>query len=358
MGKLIFKDQIYTFGQIQAGEWQENDPYIVQSLTFCKDWLNGKQEFDMQTSGSTGLPKKLTLYRSQMEISAAATKAFFKIEKGVSLLVCINTEMIGGKMMLVRGLCWHADIHLCLLESNPFNQISPKLNIGFCAMVPLQVEACLAEDFSSKILSKIGVLIIGGAPASDSLMQKIKSNGINAFQTYGMTETVSHIALAKIDGQELRYQTLPNVTIGTDEEKRLWIEAPMAKEKRLQTNDLVEIVGDGIFRWIGRADFTINSGGIKIQAELLEAEISKYVASVFGNIAYFLFGQEDEKLGQKMVLFLETSASQKHQAQKLLGILKDKMKKYHSPKEVFLIEEFVKTTSGKINRTKTAQLCF
>ena len=358
MGQVIFKDQIYTFEQIRAGNWQQDDKYLSQSLEFCKEWLNGKTDFGLSTSGSTGQPKSINIKRSQMELSAAATKAFFKIKDEPKLLACINTQMIGGKMMLVRGLCWDADIYLVTPEANPLIDLSLQEKIDFCAMVPLQVEACLKESISTRKLSDIETLIIGGAPSSHSLIQKIKAAGINAFQTYGMTETVSHIALAKINASELIYHTLPNVKIGTDDASRLWIEAPMAIEKRLQTNDLVEIVADGAFQWIGRADFTINSGGIKIQAEALEAELQKYIKPIFGGIQYFVFGQNDEKLGQRLVLFLETKEGDKNKAQELLMILKREMKKYHYPKEIFILEAFIKTPSGKINRTKTSGLCF
>ncbi|MCH7412576.1 AMP-binding protein [Belliella sp. R4-6] len=358
MGQVIFKDQIYTFEQIRSGNWQPDDKYLSQSLQFCKEWLDGKTDFEISTSGSTGKPKSIIIKRSQMELSAAATKAFFKINKSPKLLVCINTQMIGGKMMLVRGLCWDADIYLITPEANPLIDLSLQKKIDFCAMVPLQVEACLKESISTTKLSNIETLIIGGTPSSLSLIQKIKAAGINAFQTYGMTETVSHIALAKINASELIYHTLPNIKIGTDDANRLWIEASMVIEKRLQTNDLVEIIADGVFRWIGRADFTINSGGIKIQAEALEAELQKYIKPIFGEINYFVFGQKDEMLGQKLVLFLEYKKDNENKVHELLEILKKEMKKYHCPKEIFILEMFVKTPSGKINRTKTAELCF
>lgn len=358
MGRVIYNNQNYTFEQIKAGNWLEQDDYINQSLVFCQDWLNGKTEFKLQTSGSTGTPKNIYASRSQMEISASATQSFFKIESGSKILVCLNTQMIGGKMMLVRGMNWDADIYLTKPEMNPLERFDKGQKFDFCAMVPLQVEACLANLNSLKKLQNNKILIIGGAPSSAILIDKIIQSEINAYQTYGMTETVSHIALAKIDGNELVYKTLPKVKIGVDKENKLWIEAPMAKEARLQTNDLVILLDKNTFKWIGRADFTINSGGIKIQAESLEAEMENCINLIYGNVSFFIIGQKDQKLGEKVVLFIETASNEEKKAQELLNEFKDKLQKYHCPKNIYFLPEFIRTASGKINRTKTSKLCF
>ncbi|GAB2608929.1 AMP-binding protein [Belliella aquatica] len=358
MGSFIYNNQNYTFEQIKTGNWFVKDEYIDQTLAFCQDWLNGKEEFELQTSGSTGTPKKITISRSQMEVSASATQSFFKIELGSKILVCLNTQMIGGKMMLVRGMNWDADIYLTPPEMNPLQNFDKAQKFDFCAMVPLQVEACLADKDAREKLPNIKILIIGGAPSSADLIDRIIQSEINAYQTYGMTETVSHVALAKIEGIELVYRILPDVSIGTDHENRLWVEAPMAKEKRLQTNDLVQLIDMHSFKWIGRADFTINSGGIKIQAESLEAQLGKYINPIYGDVSFFVIGQRDQKLGEKVVLFVETSSKEEKKAQELLTELKGKLQKYHCPKNIYFLPEFVKTDSGKINRTKTSQICF
>ncbi|AFL84890.1 acyl-CoA synthetase (AMP-forming)/AMP-acid ligase II [Belliella baltica DSM 15883] len=358
MGSFIYNNQNYTFEQIKTGNWFIKDDYIDQTFTFCKNWLNDQEEFELQTSGSTGTPKKINISRSQMEVSALATQSFFKIEPDSKLLVCLNTRMIGGKMMLVRGMKWNANIYLTKPEVNPLLLFDENQKIDFCAMVPMQIEACLSDKETAKKLSNIKILIIGGAPSSADLIDRIIQSKINAYQTYGMTETVSHIALAKIEGSELVYRTLPDVRIGTDDENRLWVEAPMAKEKRLQTNDLVQLIDTHSFKWIGRADFTINSGGIKIQAESLEAQLGKYIHPIYGNVSFFVIGQKDQKLGEKVVLFIETSSKEEKKAQELLTNLKENLQKYHCPKNIYFLPEFVKTDSGKINRTKTSQICF
>lgn len=358
MGSFIYNNQNYTFEQIKTGNWLVKDEYIDQTFAFCQNWLNDKEEFELQTSGSTGTPKTIRISRSQMEASALATQAFFKIKLGTEILVCLNTQMIGGKMMLVRGINWDADIYLTKPEMNPLKNFDKARKFDFCAMVPLQVEACLADKNDHKKLSNIKILLIGGAPSSADLIDRIMQSEINAYQTYGMTETVSHIAIAKIERRELVYRTLPDIEIGTDNENRLWIEAPMAKEKRLQTNDLVDLIDRHSFKWLGRADFTINSGGIKIQAEYLEAELAAYISPIYGDVSFFVIGQRDQKLGEKVVLFIETSSQVEKKAQELLTVLKANLKKYHCPKNIYLLPEFIKTDSGKVNRTKTSQICF
>lgn len=353
MGKIILEHISYTFDQIKNGNWDGNDPYVKESLQFCQNWLQGQDSFDLQTSGSTGIPKTISVNRRQMEISAAATAKFFGIENHPMLLCCLNTAMIAGKMMLVRAMEWNAEMILTKPTENPLEDLWVDTKFDFVAMVPMQVAACLSQDFSLQKLKKIKNLIIGGAPSSISLLENLAKEDIHSFQTYGMTETVSHIALAKIEGSNLVYETLPGVTIGTDQENRLWIEAPMAKEKRLQTNDLVTILAENRFTWIGRADFTINSGGFKIQPEALEPKISPAIEAHFGKSRFFLFGLEDLKLGQKLVLVIESKQADHQKSKRLLDSISDLVHKYQIPKEVILVREFVETPSGKINKSET-----
>jgi o-succinylbenzoate---CoA ligase len=350
MGKIIIQGQEFTFEQIKTGLWSVQEPYFHQALSFCRDWLNGKGEFELSTSGSTGKPKIIQVSREQMEISAKATRDFFGIEKEAKLLCCLNTQMIAGKMMLVRGMEWHAIIYLVQAQSNPLEEMDQLFD--FVAMVPLQVDACMANSVSRTRLAKIKNLIVGGAPSSPDLLQKINDLQLNAYQTFGMTETVSHVALAEIKGGELIYTVLPGVKIGVDDEDKLWIEAPMAKEARLQTNDVVEILNPKAFRWMGRADFTINSGGIKLQPEILEPKLAEFIYHIFGDRNFFLFGKPDEKFGQKPVLVIEYPKDEKR-ALDLLNKLKTVLERYQIPKEILFNPKFTKTASGKINRTAT-----
>ncbi|UJP64585.1 AMP-binding protein [Mongoliitalea daihaiensis] len=349
MGQIIIENRLYSFEDIRAGKYKEEDLYYTHALGFCQSWLTDQQSFELQTSGSTGMPKNILITRSQMEVSAMATRDFFRISANPNLLCCLNTWFIAGKMMLVRGMEWNACIYLSKPSQNPFKESSLIQKYELVAMVPLQVLNCIDDTLGLQGLKAIKNLIIGGAPSSHSLIEKLLAASIHAYQTYGMTETVSHVALAPIEGKELQYEVLPGVIIGVDENNRLWIEAPMAEEKQIQTNDLVKILSPTRFQWLGRADFTINSGGVKVQPELIEKAIEPLVVEKFGDVAYFIGGLTDEQLGQKVVLIVEKTDPLTDE-QSFLKKLADNLPRYHQPKEIHYLKSFVRTATGKVNR--------
>lgn len=355
MGKIILPHQSYAFDDIKGGNWAESEPYFADSLRFCQDWLCGQTSFELKTSGSTGTPKTIRVQRTQMEVSARATQGFFRIAAQPRLLCCLNTAMVAGNMMIVRGMLWDADIYLVNPTADPFSANKLPERFDFVSMVPLQVETCLNNPRGLQKLFGIKHLLIGGAGLSPTLFDKIKEQKLNAYQSFGMTETVSHFALAKIEGENLLYRTLPGVKIGTDDSGKLWVKAPMAIEPLLQTNDLVEMVDEDSFFWKGRADFTINSGGVKIQPEILESQIQPYIQSVMGEVSFFIGGKDDARLGQKTVLILETGQISDSQTESLLSLFQRNIPKYQLPKEIFCVREFVRTSSGKINRVKTLE---
>ncbi len=354
MGKIITDTSTYSFHQIQKGAWNEPDHTIHQALTFCQQWLSGQETFELSTSGSTGIPKTIQVTRKQMEASAKATREFFNIGKESTLLCCINTWMIGGKMMLVRGMEWDATCYLTAAKENPLldKNFGP---IDFAAMVPLQVAAVLQNPSTLETAKRIKKLIIGGAPSSSILREKIAVSQLNAFQTYGMTETVSHVALAPLNEEDLHYTLLPGIEMGQDTRNCLWVKGDVTKGAKIQTNDTVTILNRQQFQWLGRADFTINSGGIKIQPELVEDKIRGCVAEHASTPDFFVAGQEDEKLGQKVVLCIACPVLSKQQEEKLLECIRTKINRYHIPKAIYNLPDFVWTDSGKINRVATLQ---
>ena len=328
--------------------------FAQEAIAFCKDWLNGQNSFEIQTSGSTGTPKIITIRRSQMLASALATQKYFNIKAGTPMLLCMNPKFIAGKMMLVRAMVWSCPIVAFEPSSNPLLSIPEGIRPKFIAMVPLQVETSIKESLEQ--LKEVEYLIIGGAPVSHSVKNALVSNQIKAFQTYGMTETVSHIAIAPYQDEELVYEALPGVTIGTDDRETLWVQSEMSGNKKVQTNDLVKIIDRTKFNWLGRVDFVINSGGIKLHPELLESKIEASVKSYFPDSNYFLSGLPDEKLGNRLVLFIESDLSSEEKAKDLHDQLKDQLGKYESPKEIIFLPEFIRTDSGKVNRIKTREL--
>lgn len=220
-------------------------------------------------------------------------------------------------------------------------------------MVPLQVETSLENADTLLMLQKIPHLIIGGAQISEKLKRNLVEKRILAWQTFGMTETVSHFALAKIGTGELIYQTLPGVKFGQDERGALWVKSPMSGPEKIQTNDLIDQKSETSFLWLGRVDFTINSGGIKLHPELLEQKAEAAIHEIFPGSKFFFFGENDDKLGQKLVLLIEIAEGTQEKAKLLHEVLKNRLAKYEVPKEIYFREAFKLTPNGKINRKLT-----
>ncbi|PZV82223.1 O-succinylbenzoic acid--CoA ligase [Algoriphagus aquaeductus] len=350
MFRLHFENQVYS--KAEDFEVNPNDlPEFAQAaFSFCKRFLEGEKTFSQSTSGSTGIPKQISISRLQIEASAKGTGSFFKTDSDSKLLCCLNPAYIAGKMMLVRAMVWNSEIHLVEPSSNPLSGVDG--DFDFVAMVPLQVQASLKDERSLQKLKSIQQLIIGGAPISSKLKANLVENGIKAWQTFGMTETVSHIALAEIGNKELLYQTLPGVEIGQDSRGALWIKSEMSGPSPIQTNDLIELRSETSFVWLGRVDFVVNSGGIKLFPELIEQKAEEVIQELFPGISFFFIGEKEDALGEKLVLFLETLESSSR-VKILKERLSDVLGKYELPKKIYFSPKFVRTESGKINRLAT-----
>jgi O-succinylbenzoic acid--CoA ligase len=352
MFQLRYQTHHLSSTQSVLPDLEELPEFAREAFTFCKDWLAGKDRFVQATSGSTGVPKLQEITRQQLEASARATGAFFGVDSEFKLLCCLNPAYIAGKMMLVRALVWDCEIRL--VEPNADPLASQEEAFDLVAMVPLQVETCLSSPSSLEKLKEIQTVLIGGAPLSDSLHKALSKEGIAAWQTFGMTETVSHIALAPIGTGELIYETLPGVEIGISENQCLWIQSPMSGAEKIETNDNVELRSKNTFVWLGRVDFVVNSGGIKLFPEQLEKKINTWMAERYPGVSYFFFGDSDDRLGQRLVLYLEGEASQfnlealEEELKKLLG-------KFEVPKKINLLPQFTYTETGKVNRPVTAK---
>lgn len=320
------------------------------AIAFCMQWLLGVTYFSLQTSGSTGVPKRIEINKNQMLASAKATQSFFETGPDIRMLNVLNVEYIGGKMNLVRAMVWDCPIMLVPPSNQPIDEAVYSFSPDFITVVPSQMETMLKERIK---LNSFKQILIGGAPINEKLKEKIVKSGLPAWQTYGMTETVSHVALAKISASDLVYQALPKVEIGTSSEGTLWLKSGMSDNQKIQTNDLVKILGQSSFSWLGRADFVINSGGIKLHPDLLEKEIDPIFQSLFPSEKFFFWGEKDQFLGEKLVLFIE-SEEDSLKSDKLLAKLKASLPKYQIPKKVYFCENFDYSPSGKILRSKTA----
>ncbi|MGC4130299.1 MAG: AMP-binding protein [Bergeyella sp.] len=323
-------------------------------IQFLEEWLSNSETVKVQTSGSTGTPKIFEIEKEKMLSSAKMTCDFLGLKSGDSALLCLPVEYISGKMMIVRSFERKLKLRIENPSVKPLENLEEK--IDFCAMTPLQVENSLDK------IHLIKNLIIGGASVSESLKKKIYLHlapctlhlAPKIYETYGMSETLSHIALKEIYPKEDRYfKVFDGIDISLDERGCLKINAPKLNSEILQTNDLVEIKGKNEFRFLGRIDNVINSGGAKIFSEELEAFVKKHIP----NEVVFL-GIPDEVLGQKLVLVVETRDTRYEiQDNFKFQISNFKFEKsFHRPKDIIFVDEIPRTPNGKVNRLELLKL--
>ena len=343
--KIDFKD--CNFNDLHT-----NTDFECEVKNFLKEWISSSETVDVATSGSTGTPKKLKIEKEKMRNSAKMTCDFFDFKEGDSALLCLPVAYVSGKMMVVRALERKMVLKIADSSTKPLIHLIEK--IDFCAMTPLQVENSLDK------IHFIKNLIIGGAQVSENLKQKIantlkdKNADCHIFETYGMSETLSHIALKEIYPNENEYFSILNdIEISTDDRNCLKIEAPKLNSEILQTNDIVDLIDKQHFQFLGRADFVINSGGAKIFPEELENLLkSKLLTFGIENELVFI-GKKDEVLGQKLVLIIEGNFNE-NIIQKVNSIAFEK--KFHKPKEIQFIQKFPRTENGKILRREILKL--
>lgn len=320
---------------------------------FLQEWFSDSDTLIVKTSGSTGASKLIALEKEHMRNSAKATGSFLNLKEETKALCCLSTAYIAGKMMVIRALTlgWHLDVVEPV--SNPLEEAFEVYD--FCAMVPMQVKASLWD------LNLVKKLLIGGGVVSQGLQNDLQGLSTECFASYGMTETVTHIAIKKLNhltsnllddeiviglGAESKnnYQVLPNITISQDERACLVIDAPLLSGEQVITNDIVKLYSDTEFEWLGRYDHVINSGGVKLHPEQIEKELSKILIQRF-----FVAGLPDEVLGEKLILLVEGEFKDVN-----LSLLN--LSKYELPKEIHFIHQFVETETHKIQRQKTLAL--
>ncbi len=324
---------------------KEGEPYEEKIGSFLLDWLKPTSYIEVYTSGSTGAAKKIRLKKQHMLASAMATARFFKLPVATRALLCMPADYIAGKMMLVRAmyLGWHLDT--VPPSSNPLDHVYKVYD--FSAMTPFQLDNSIAR------LHLVKKLIIGGGTVSQKIRKMVAEVDSKIYETYGMTETCSHIAAKRLNPKKKKpakaFKLLPNITIRQDDRGCLVIKAPNLLDEEIVTNDVVEIVTYKKFIWKGRYDNVINSGGIKLFPEQIERKINKILDKRF-----FVTSMPDDSLGEKLVLFVEDDFSEetlenlKRKIDKL-----ETLEKYEKPKKIYLIAKFEETPNGKIHRENT-----
>lgn len=325
---------------------KEGEPFERMYGDFLTDWLNEDEYIIARTSGSTGKPKNIKLLKEHMVNSAIATGDFFDIYSGDKALLCLPGDYIAGKMMLVRAIILGLEIDLTEPTLSPvFDYVK---QYAFCSMLPSQLTNMV------EYVGNIKNILVGGAVVSRKLKERIQSCPSNIFETYGMTETITHIAARRLNNfdrspikkEEWHFFTaLPNVTISQDLRGCLVIDAPYVSSHELITNDVVKLHSERTFEWLGRIDNMINSGGIKIYPETVESKLSNQIKKRF-----FIAQQEDDILGQRLIMVIEGDPFVlDKEIFKSLG-------KYEVPKHVYFLPKFENTFSGKIQREDTLKL--
>ncbi len=317
-------------------------------LQFCREWLLGMDKFTRNSSGSTGTPKAISIQRAQMLASAAATAKVLKPMAPDIILLNLHPETIGGTMSLVRAMEWNLNLQVVPPEGNPMRLLDGIHPFTICSLVPLQLHDILQDPSSIAKLNQFRVVLLGGAGIGQTLFEAIQELRPTVYHTYGMTETCSHIALRQLNGpgKQERFYPLEGVKLSLADDQTLVIDAPMAIHPSLKTNDLARLYPDFGFEILGRLDRTLISGGVKMQLDELETLFSP----LFPNLSFFLYGLEDARLGQKMVLVLESPPFSTSELEKKL---KELAPPYKAPKAIIFAPRFERTSSGKTDRTTT-----
>ena len=339
----------------------ENVPAWEKEIyRFISEWLSDEDTILVQTSGSTGSPKKIPVWKDAMLQSAFNTIDFFGLTPGMSVLLCLPAKFISGRMMIVRALAGGLDLVPVPVSGRPLQHLSGP--VDFAAMTPLQMMNELSAETSR--LHLLRTVILGGSAVSNELARKLKNRPFRVWETYGMTETLSHIALKPVNGNETSvdypgrvspinrnklsdfnnnfFMPLKNVHVFTDDRNCLVVDAAGITNQPVVTNDIAEIKENGTFRIKGRIDNIINTGGIKVSPEEIEQRLSGLIPEPF-----YISSRPHPSLGNEIVLVVPRKPDN---IDALLQHLKTILPPYQAPKDVVVKQPFRMTESGKIKR--------
>ena len=323
---------------------------------FIGQWCDGSGTVEVHTSGSTGTPKAMLVEKRRMLASARATCDFLGLKAGDTALLCMSVDYIAGKMMVVRAL--ERGLRLLAVEpsSHPLASVldSPDATgrrLDFAAMVPMQVYGSLQVPRERELLGQIGHIIIGGGPLDPLLERELQTLGNAIWHSYGMTETLSHVALRRVSGNEASpwFTPMPGVTLTTTADHCLVIDAPHLCAERLVTHDVVEMEPGGQrFKVLGRIDNVINTGGIKVHIEEVERLLAPFIPYPF-----LITRRKDAKFGEVVVMLLQGDDKGVEAA---WGACHEHLDRYVCPKQIFKVAELPMTPTGKPARSLAEHL--
>ena len=322
---------------------------------FLAEWNNADDSVLVHTSGSTGRPKPLRVEKRRMEASARITCRFLDVKQGDTALLCLPLGYIAGKMMVVRALTCGLRLVSVEPSSHPLaNPLPPTSGIDFAAMIPMQVKCSLQVPEERSQLMAIRHLIIGGGAVDDELAEALKDFPHAVWSTYGMTETLSHIALRRLNGPERSqwYTPFEGVTLSVNTEDCLVIDAPAVCAQPLVTNDVAELRADGRFRIRGRRDNVVCSGGVKIQMEEVERLLQPHV-----RVPFIITKAPDALLGEQVVMIVEVCGMEKERClEELHRICATQLPKFWQPRRIVAVDRLPLTATGKPARAAAQAL--
>lgn len=312
---------------------------------FILEWLDENSHVKAQTSGSTGQPQTIQLEKAKMIQSAKMTGEFFNFKKGDKALLCLSPQFIAGKMMIIRSLVWQMYLVCVKPDGHPLTELN--MDIDFAAMIPLQVHNSIHNIDQINLVKTI---LIGGGVVDKHLDDQLQHLSTHCYSSFGMTETLSHIAIKSLNGslKSNRYKALGSISLSTDDRDCLKITAPKLLDQAITTNDIVNLVSNNEFEWLGRFDHVINSAGIKIFPEQIEEQLASFISQPF-----FLIGIPDEKLGEKMILLIESNHINDEQKTQIQTRINTYLENFQRPRNIFFIPNFERTLTNKIQRKAT-----
>lgn len=326
---------------------EADEDWMIVIGVFISQWLEGANTFSIPTSGSTGKRKLIEVSRDDLILSAKYTSSYLGLKKGMNALVCLPTEFIAGKMMLVRAMETGMNMVLVKPSGNPLEFIDAQ--IDFAAFTEHQLIQILGDESSKRKFSNIQKVIVGGGSVRRE--NELSGFGIDIYQTYGMTETLSHIAMRRLGTGEESLELISNdFKISVDDRSCLNIRSPYKHARQIQTNDVVDIPSENRFVWKSRFDNVVNSGGIKIFPEEIERKLAEVMDQPF-----FAAGISDKLLGEKLILIIEGTESSRNE---ILGKMNKMIAGKERPREIFFINRFIYTQTGKVRRKATVEKLF
>jgi len=316
-----------------------DEKWIKKYYNFLKTYIKGK-EIQVSTSGTTGTRKMISVSKLQMQNSASATLNYFNLREGNSTLLSLSCDFVAGKMMLVRAIEGKLNLFLVKPSSDPSKYLSSEFD--FVPLVPMQVQNIMK---TGKI-NQIKILLIGGGKLNDEILHKLKKNKTQVFESFAMTETLTHFAIKQISPLYNEwFKTIKGFEIDINEEGELIIQKNNITNCELKTRDLIEKKSNSEFKWLGRSDNIINSGGIKLIPEELERKISKLIS-----VQFVLVGVPDKKLGEKIAIV------SKEPLKIELNKINDILSRYERIQTAFIVNYFPITQSGKIRRKELLKI--